>query len=85
MPLADEDLLQNIHHMLTHHLHRLDPALQRVQGLIISTLIREVVVAMRRDRESKSLVRKADEEKGIPDLLGSNLTYLFRLGQVADH
>ena len=71
--------------MLTHHIYGMDPALQRVQGLIISTLIREVVVAMRRDRESKSLVRKADKEKGIPDLLGSNLAYLICLGQVAAH
>ena len=29
---------------------------------------------MRRDREARALARKADKDKGIPDLLGSNLT-----------
>ena len=60
--------------MLTRHLNGLDSALQRVQGLLIATYIREVAVGMRRDREVKALACKADEEKGIPDLLGSNLT-----------
>ena len=38
---------------------------------------------MMRDRESKALARKADAEKGVPYLLGSNLAYLLSLGQVA--
>ena len=71
--------------MITHHLPGLYPALQRVQGLLIDTHIREVVVDLRKDMESKALARKADKEKWITNLLGSNLTYLLCLGQVAAH
>ena len=60
--------------MLTCNLARMNSTLQRVQGLLIATHIREVAVGMRRDREVKALACKVDEEKGIPDLLGSNLT-----------
>ena len=74
VPMANGDFVQNRHHMLTRHLLGLDPALQRVQGLLIATHIREVAVEMRRDREVKELACKADEEKRIPNLLGSNLT-----------
>ena len=42
--------------------------------MLIATQIGKVVVELRRDREAKALARKADEEKVIPDLLGSNLT-----------
>ena len=52
VPMANGDLLQHRHHMLTHHLLGLDPALQRVQGLLIATHIREVALEMRRDRET---------------------------------
>ena len=69
--------------MLTHHIYGMDPALQRVQGFLISTHIREVVVKTRRDGEAKALARKADKEKGIPELLGYNINYLLRLSQVA--
>ena len=49
------------------------------------THIREVAVEIRRDKEAKALARQAVEEKGVPDLLGSNLTYLLLLRQVAAH
>ena len=71
--------------MITRHLPGLDPALQRFQGFLIVTHTGEVAVEMRRDREEKSLALQADKEKGIPDLLGSNLAYLICLGQVAAH
>ena len=38
---------------------------------------------MRRDREAKAPSLQADAEKGVTDLLRSNLTYLLRLIQVA--
>ena len=60
--------------MLTSHLPGLDPALQRVHGLLIAITIGEVVVDLRRDKEAKVLAHKADSEKGVPDLLGFNLT-----------
>ena len=81
MLLADGDLLRHRHHMLTRHLPGMEPDLKRVQGLFIANGIREVVVELKRDRETKSLSHKVDREKGIPELLGSNFTYL-RLGQV---
>ena len=49
------------------------------------THIRETAVKIRRDREAKALSLKVDKEEGIPDLLGYNLAYLLRLGQVAAH
>ena len=48
--MANGDLLQHSHHMLTHHLLGMDPAFQRVQGFLIATHIKEVAVGMRRDR-----------------------------------
>ena len=60
-----------------------NPDLQRVQGSLITTYIGEVAVEMSRDMEAKYLERQEDKEKGIMDLLGSNLTYLLHLGQVA--
>ena len=49
-PLVDGDLLRHRHHILTCHLHGLDPALQRFQGLLIVTHIGEVAVEMGRYR-----------------------------------
>ena len=40
---------------------------------------------MMMDRDAKALARKADKDKEILDFLGSNLTYLLRLEQVADN
>ena len=80
--MANGYLLQHRHHMLTLHLPGLDPDLQKFQRLLIATHIRKFVVEIRRDREANVLTRQADEEKGIPDLLGYNLIYLFCLGQV---
>ena len=37
------------------------------------------------DRDTKALARKADKDKEILDFLGSNLTYLLRLDQVANN
>ena len=71
--------------MLTHHLPGLDSALQQVQGPLIATHIGEVTVNMRKDRDARALELKADEEKRIPYLLGSNLTYRLRLVQVDAH
>ena len=51
--------------------------------MIITTHIGEVAVEMRRDKGVKALALQVYEDKGIPDLLGSKLTYLLRLGQVA--
>ena len=59
--------------MLTHHLPGMEPSLQRDQGLLTATHIENVAVEMRRDREAKALVYQADAEKGVQDLLGSNL------------
>ena len=81
--MADRELIRHRHHMLTHHLTRLDLALQRVQGSLITTHIGDFAVEMRRDREAKALERKAGKEKGISDFLGYSLTYLLRLGRVA--
>ena len=49
------------------------------------THIGEVVVEMRRDRGEKVLECQADAEKGVPDILGYNFTYLLHLSQVATH
>ena len=46
--------------MLTRHLPRLDPALQRVQGSLIANHTEEVAVEMMRYREVKALVRQAE-------------------------
>ena len=69
--------------MLTRNFHELDPSIQGVQGLLITTHIWEVAVEMRIYREVKALARKTDKEKGINDFLGFKIIYLFRLGQVA--
>ena len=79
VPLADGDLLQHRHHIIPHHLPGLEPSLQRVQGSLIATHIREVAVDVSRDREEKALAWQADVEKGVPDLLGSKLTYILCL------
>ena len=50
--------------MLTCHLPGLDPVLQRFQGSLIATYIREIAVDMRRDRETKDLAYQADAEMG---------------------
>ena len=63
----------------------LDTALQRAQELLIYTHIGEVAVKLQSDRESKAQSRKADDEKGVPDILVTNLTYLLRLGQISEH
>ena len=42
--LSDRDLLHHRHQMLTRHLSRLDPALQRVHESLIAIHIREVAV-----------------------------------------
>ena len=80
VPLADGDLLRHMQHILTCHLPGMYPSLQRFQGLLIATHIWEVAVDMRRDTEAKELECKAEKEKGIPDLLGFNLTQLPRTG-----
>ena len=51
--LSDRDLLRHCHNMLTRHLPRMEPTLQRVQGLLIVTHIRGVTVELRQDREAK--------------------------------
>ena len=84
-PLFNGDLFRHRHHMLTLHLPGMYPALQRFQGSLIATHIVKVAVEMRRDREVKALIRQADAEKRLPYLLGYNLAYLLRLGQLADH
>ena len=81
--LVNVYLLHHRHHMLTHHLPGMDPTPQRVHGYLIATHIGEVAVEMRRDRKAEALAHKVDVEKGIPELLGYNFTYLLRLGQVA--
>ena len=63
----------------------MDPALQRVQESLILTHIWEVAIKMRKDREAKVQDHKSDDEKGIPNLLGTNLTYLLHLGQISAH
>ena len=83
--MAGINLLCHRHHMITCQLPGLDPALQRVQGLLIATHIGEVAVELRQDREVKALSYKENEKKGIPDLLGYHLTYFLRLGQIAAH
>ena len=60
--------------MLTRHLPRLYPNLKKVQGSLIATHIGDVAVEMRRDREVKALACQTDSEKGVMDLIGSNLT-----------
>ena len=47
--------------------------------------IREVTVEIQWEQEKKALVRKKSKMNRFPDILGTNLTYLLRLGQVADH
>ena len=84
-PLDNGGLLWHWHHILTHYLPGIYTALERVQGLLITTHIREVAVEMRRDIEEKALSLQTDKKKRIPDLLGSNLSYLLRLVQVASH
>ena len=79
-PLAVRYLNHHHHNILTRHLPRLDPALQMVQVVLIATHIREIGVEMRQDREAKAQSRKGYEEKGVLDLLGTNLTYLLCLG-----
>ena len=71
--------------MLIRYLPGLDSSLQRVQGSLIATDIGEVAVEMRRDRETKALECMTYKEKKIPELLGSNFTYLLRLVQIAAH
>ena len=54
-----------------------------MQGLLIATYIKEVVLEMQQDREEKAQVREKSKRKVFPNLLGKNLTYLLRLFQVA--
>ena len=63
----------------------MEPDIYRVQGFLVATHSREVAVKLRRDRESKAQSCKADDDKGIPYLMGDNLTYLLPLGQVSYH
>ena len=77
--------MRHCHQILTLHLSGLDPAMQRVQGSIMATHIREVAVDMQRDQEEKSQVRKRCVINIFPNLLRKNLTYILRLCQVADH
>ena len=83
--LSNRKLFQQRHRILNRHLLGMYPALQRFQGLHIATHIGEVVVEMRRYRKVKVLAHKADKEKGVMYLLGSNLTYLLRLGLIPAH
>ena len=78
-PLVDGKLTRHNHQVLTHHLPRIDSALQRVQGSLIATHTRKVATEMRRDQEKKDRVRERTDSKGFPELLGTNLTYLLRL------
>ena len=57
-PLADGKLMRHHHQTLTHHLPRLNPLLQHVQGSLIAMHSREVAVEMRQDREEKAKVRE---------------------------
>ena len=63
----------------------MDHSLQRLHGFLIAIHISEVAVKLSQDREMKVMACKDDNKKGIPDLLGSNLTYLLHIGQVATH
>ena len=74
VPLTNGYLLRHQNHMLNRHLLGMDPAIQRVQGLLITIHTGDVAVEMRRDREAKAMSRQADEEKEITDLLGYKLT-----------
>ena len=84
-PLADGDLFHHRQHILTRHLPVIDTSLKRVQISLIATHIREVTVKIQQEREAKVYLKKVDKEKGIPEIIGINLTYLLRLGQVSKH
>ena len=71
--------------MITRHLPGMEPALRRVKILLIANHIGNVAVGMRRDKEAKALACQAYAEKGVPDLVGSKLTYLPRLSHVGAH
>ena len=85
IPMANGYLLRHHHQMLNRSLPGMEPSLQSVQGLHIATHAREVAAKLREYREAKAQGRKAYNKKGIPDLLGTNLTYLLRPGQVSAH
>ena len=84
-PLDNRDLLRHHHHMLNHYLPGLEPTFQSVQESLIVTHIGETTVELRQDRKAKALACKANDEKGIPDLLRSNLTYRLHLGQADNY
>ena len=76
-PLVDVYLTRHRHQFLTRHLPGLFTVLQRMQGLLITTHIGEVVLDMRQDREEKTCVRYLGEIKVFSNLLGGNITYLL--------
>ena len=63
--------------MITCHIPRMEPALQRFQVLLIKNHIWEGAVEMRRDREAKAMAHQVNTKKGVPGFLGSNITYLL--------
>ena len=52
-----------------------------MHGSLIANHIGEVAVELCHDREAKAQARKVDDKKGVPDLLGTNQTYLIYLGK----
>ena len=52
-------------HAHNRHLPGMEPFLQRFQGLLIATHIREAAMDMIKDREAKALARQADADKGV--------------------
>ena len=68
--LMDGNMIRHRHHILICHHPRRDPALQRVQGLLVSTHIGEVDVELRDDREDKAQFRERSDRKLLPEFQG---------------
>ena len=53
-----------------------------MQGSLRATHTRELAVELLWDREEKAWVREQTNNKGVPKILVTNLTYLLCLAQV---
>ena len=51
----------------------------------MATHIRDITVELRRESKVKAQAHKAENDKGILDLIETNITYILRLSQLYDH
>ena len=80
--VMDEGPIHHQNNIPIRHLPGQDPFLQHFQGSLIASHIGEVTVELLHDHEKRARINDQPDNKGVPEFLRTNLTYLMRFSQV---